>query len=40
MGVFKIDDEELTSIREGFESGNVTSSAMRVVRIGETFDKD
>ncbi len=40
MGIFQIDDDELTNIREGFESGNVTSSAMRAVRIGETFDRD
>ncbi|MFX1260627.1 MAG: hypothetical protein ACFFAZ_00935 [Promethearchaeota archaeon] len=40
IGVFEIDDDELTNIREGFDAGNVISSEMRAIRIGETGDKD
>lgn len=35
-GMFEVDDEELVNIREGFDAGNVSSSAMRAIRIGET----
>jgi limonene-1,2-epoxide hydrolase len=35
-GVFGVADDELVNIREGFDAGNVTSSVMRVIRIGET----
>lgn len=38
--VLELDDEEVVNMREGFEAGNVTSSAIRVIRIGETGDKD
>jgi hypothetical protein len=40
MGVFCITNEELVDIREGFDAGNVVSSEMRAIRIGETGDKD
>jgi limonene-1,2-epoxide hydrolase len=40
IGVFEIDDDELVNIREGFDAGNVISSEMRAIRIGETGDKD
>ncbi len=40
VGVFRIDDEEIADIRDGFESGNVTSFVMRTIRIGETQDRD
>lgn len=40
IGVFEITDEEIVDIREGFDAGNVVSSEMRVIRIGETGDKD
>jgi hypothetical protein len=33
-------DEEIANIRDGFDSGNVTSSVMRAIRIGETGDRD
>ena len=35
-GVFQVGNDELVNIREGFDAGNVSSSAMRVIRIGET----
>jgi hypothetical protein len=40
LGIFKMTSEEIVNIREGFDSGNVTSSAMRAIRIGETGDRD
>ncbi|MFX0053648.1 MAG: hypothetical protein ACFFAX_01495 [Promethearchaeota archaeon] len=40
IGVFEIDDDEVVDIREGFDAGNVISSEMRAIRIGETGDKD
>ncbi|MFW9888113.1 MAG: hypothetical protein ACFFER_08025 [Candidatus Thorarchaeota archaeon] len=40
IGIFEIDDDELANIREGFDAGNVMSSEMRAIRIGETGDKD
>ena len=40
LGIFKMTGEEIVNIREGFDSGNVTSSAMRAIRIGETGDRD
>lgn len=36
LGVFKVDHEEVKNIRNGFDAGNVASSAMRAIRIGET----
>lgn len=36
IGLFEIDEDEVVSIREGFDSANVASSAMRALRIGET----
>jgi len=36
LGVFKVDHEEVKNIRNGFDAGNVTSPAMRAIRIGET----
>ena len=40
IGVFDIDDDEIVNIRNGFDAGNVVSSEMRAIRIGETGDKD
>ncbi|MFW9967920.1 MAG: hypothetical protein ACFFEA_12275 [Candidatus Thorarchaeota archaeon] len=40
IGVFEIDDNEVVNIRDGFDAGNVVSSEMRAIRIGETGDKD
>jgi hypothetical protein len=40
LGVFKLTNEEILNIREGFDAGNVTSFAMRAIRIGETGDRD
>ncbi|MHA2140579.1 MAG: limonene-1,2-epoxide hydrolase family protein [Candidatus Thorarchaeota archaeon] len=40
VGVFEIDDDEIVNIRDGFDAGNVVSSEMRAIRIGETGDKD
>jgi limonene-1,2-epoxide hydrolase len=40
IGVFEIDDDEVVNIRDGFDAGNVVSSEMRAIRIGETGDKD
>lgn len=40
LGVFEISDQEVVNIRDGFDSGNVTSAAMRAFRIGETGDRD
>ena len=40
IGVFEITNEEIVDIREGFDAGNVVSSEMRAIRIGETGDKD
>ncbi|MHA2070618.1 MAG: hypothetical protein ACW985_02385, partial [Candidatus Thorarchaeota archaeon] len=40
IGVFEIDDDEIVNIRDGFDAGNVVSSEMRAIRIGETGDKD
>ncbi|RDE11436.1 MAG: hypothetical protein C4K47_09930 [Candidatus Thorarchaeota archaeon] len=34
--VLQVGDDELVNIREGFDAGNVSSSAMRLIRIGET----
>ena len=36
IGLFKVDDDELANIRDGYGAGAVTSSAMRAYRIGET----
>ena len=38
--VFPIDDDEIVNIRDGFDAGNVVSSEMRAIRIGETGDRD
>ncbi len=40
IAVLEVDEEDLGNIREGFDAGNVTSYAMRAIRIGETGDKD
>ncbi len=40
IAVLEVEDEDLGNIREGFDAGNVTSYAMRAIRIGETGDKD
>jgi hypothetical protein len=40
LGVFTLSNEEIVNIRDGFDAGNVTSSAMRAIRIGETGDRD
>ena len=40
LGVFIVSDEEIPNIRDGFDAGNVTSFAMRAIRIGETGDRD
>ena len=40
LGIFRMTGEEIANIRDGFDSGNVTSSAMRAIRIGETGDRD
>ncbi|MEM2143415.1 MAG: hypothetical protein QXQ81_09175 [Candidatus Thorarchaeota archaeon] len=40
VSVIELDREDLVAIRDGFETGNVTSSVMRTIRIGETFDRD
>ncbi len=36
VGLFEIEDDDLVSIRDGFDSGNVVSAEMRAIRIGET----
>ena len=40
LGLFTLSDDEIVNIRDGFDAGNVTSSAMRAIRIGETGDRD
>jgi limonene-1,2-epoxide hydrolase len=40
MGMFDVSDDEIVNIRDGFDAGNVTSPAMRAIRIGETGDQD
>lgn len=40
IGVFPIDDDEIVNIRDGFDAGNVVSSEMRAIRIGESGDRD
>ena len=40
MGIFEVSDEEIVNIRDGFDAGNVSSPAMRAIRIGETGDQD
>jgi hypothetical protein len=40
LGVFTLSDDEIVHIRDGFDAGNVTSFAMRAIRIGETGDRD
>lgn len=40
LGLFTLTDEEIVNIRDGFDAGNITSSAMRAIRIGETGDRD
>jgi hypothetical protein len=40
LGIFTLTDAEIMNIREGFDAGNVTSFAMRAIRIGETGDRD
>ncbi len=36
LKVMKLDEEEVVNIRDGFDAGTVTSSAMRALRIGES----
>lgn len=40
VGVFRVNDDEIVGIRDGFESGSVSSFVMRTIRIGETQDRD
>ncbi|NWF96593.1 MAG: hypothetical protein HXY34_10680 [Candidatus Thorarchaeota archaeon] len=40
VGIFRVSDEEVRGIRDGFDAGNVTSAAMRAIRIGESQDRD
>ncbi len=40
VGVFELSDQDLVHIREGFDAGNVVSSEMRAIRIGETGNRD
>jgi hypothetical protein len=36
LSVMELDEDELVNIRDGFDAGTVTSSAMRAYRIGES----
>lgn len=36
IGIFKVEDDEVLNIRDGYDAGVVTSAAMRAYRIGET----
>ncbi|MFX1481887.1 MAG: hypothetical protein ACFFCP_01715 [Promethearchaeota archaeon] len=36
LNIMEISDEDLLTIREGFDSGSVASDAMRALRIGES----
>ncbi|MHA1963164.1 MAG: hypothetical protein ACXACG_04255 [Candidatus Thorarchaeota archaeon] len=36
LNVMELDEDELGNIRDGFDAGTVTSSAMRAYRIGES----
>ena len=36
LGTFDVCDEDILTIRDGFDAGAVTSAAMRAIRIGET----
>jgi hypothetical protein len=36
LKVMELDEEEVVNIRDGFDAGTVTSSAMRAYRIGES----
>jgi len=36
LGTFEVCDEDILTIRDGFDAGTVTSAAMRAIRIGET----
>ena len=40
LGVFEMSNEDIVNIKDGFDAGNVTSAAMRAIRIGETGDRD
>ncbi|MHA1771710.1 MAG: hypothetical protein ACTSYL_08520 [Candidatus Thorarchaeota archaeon] len=40
LGVFHLEEDEAIHIKDGFDSGNVSSAAMRAIRIGETGDQD
>ncbi len=40
LGVFEVSEADVVNIKEGFDSGNVASFAMRAIRIGETGDQD
>ena len=39
LNVMELDENELSNIRDGFDAGTVTSSAMRAYRIGESGGK-
>ncbi len=36
IAIFEVDDDEIVNIKDGFDAGNVSSFAMRAIRIGET----
>ncbi|MFX1560009.1 MAG: hypothetical protein ACFFBL_05440 [Promethearchaeota archaeon] len=36
LNIIELDESELANIRDGFDAGTVTSSAMRAYRIGES----
>ena len=36
LNVMELDEDEIVNIRDGFDAGTVTSSAMRAYRIGES----
>ncbi|MHA2024619.1 MAG: hypothetical protein ACW98U_01865 [Candidatus Thorarchaeota archaeon] len=36
LNIMEISDDDLVDIRDGFDSGSVTSDAMRAMRIGES----
>ncbi len=36
LNVMELDEQDVTNIRDGFDAGTITSSAMRAYRIGES----
>ncbi len=40
INVLEVEGDEVVHIKDGFDAGNVASSAMRAIRIGETGDRD